>query len=123
MHRAVVADPSQASAHFGLGVTLYTERRIEEALACFTRALEINPDDVDSLLGAGNCNLEQRDFVAAEAHFRRAVAVDDGRATSHTHLGVALEAQDRAEDAQRLYRRAAQLSSDDDSFQSPRSTA
>jgi tetratricopeptide (TPR) repeat protein len=40
-------DPNQATMHFALGLTLSSLGKYEEAVACYRKAIEIDPKDAD----------------------------------------------------------------------------
>ena len=49
--------------HYRLGFALYYLHRAEEALTCFRRALELDPDDSDTLQFIGWCEAAQKTKV------------------------------------------------------------
>jgi arylsulfatase A-like enzyme/Tfp pilus assembly protein PilF len=50
---AIAADPAAARAHNGLGVVAAQQGRPEEAVACWKRAVELNPRDYQTLFNLG----------------------------------------------------------------------
>ena len=109
MRRAVTADPHACATHSNLAVVLQAQGRLDEAAACYLRALDIVPDDVQCLLNLGVCRVDQGAFAEGEALLRRAIAVDSGRARPWANLGVALAQQRRLDEAIAAFERADRL--------------
>ena len=51
----------------------------------------------------------QQQFADAEAHYRRAIAIDPDSVEAHNNLGIVLKAQGRLDDATRHYREALRI--------------
>ena len=69
------------------------------AIAAFQKELETNPNDFDANLNVGVDELHNRQFDAAEAHFRRALAVrpdDPGVLMQMANLNIAQDKRDAA---------------------------
>jgi Tfp pilus assembly protein PilF len=82
--------PERASAHCNWGEHLLQQDKLEEAKACFVRAIEIQPD-----LAKAHCNLgivlsRQGKIQEAEEAYREAVKHDPDMALAHLHLGTLL---------------------------------
>lgn len=90
MHKAVASDPESWEPHYGLGAVLQGQRRLDEAVDAFDGALLIDPNHIDALIASGVCQLDMGEFLAAEARFRRALALDGNDAGAWTNLGIAL---------------------------------
>src|ERR1700694_1410063 len=99
MRKAAAIDPGAWEAHFNLAVVLQAQKRLDESAANYECALEGHPGDFDCHIGLGNCRFGQDDAGAAEAQFRRAIAVDDRRATAWIHLGKVFTRQHLYADA------------------------
>ena len=63
-----------------------------EAIACFRRALELNPNHADAHDNLGVALQSRGEPAAAEACFRRALAHNPNYAEAHFNLGNALQA-------------------------------
>jgi tetratricopeptide (TPR) repeat protein len=121
--RAAELLPNDAEAHSNLGHALRAERRFEEAVASYQRALRINPnftpartflaavlqdraavqnDRGSQLRGAGRID-------EAERFFRQAIESAPGFALAHNNLAIVLRVEGRFTEALRSCRRALEL--------------
>jgi FkbM family methyltransferase len=109
MRKAVALEPDSWLAHFGLAAVLHAQKRLELAISEYERTIELRPDAFDCHTGLGNCAIDLNDPVVAEAHFRRATALDEKRSDGWADLGVALERQQRFAEAMEAYKKAERL--------------
>ena len=109
MREAVRMEPDSRGGHFGLGAVYQAQKRSDDAVAEFERALELQRGDFDCYIRLGNCSLDRRDPLTAEGYFRCAISGGGDRSAAWDDLGVALEHQDRYEEALNAFRRAAAL--------------
>ncbi|MGH7490384.1 MAG: tetratricopeptide repeat protein, partial [bacterium] len=109
MLRAVDAASDVSQSHFNLAVVLHAQQRHQESAASFERALSLGGGDFDIHIGLGNARLALGELAAAEAHFRRALALDDQRAVAWLLLGNAVGRQGMYDEALELFARADQL--------------
>ncbi len=80
MWRSVVeARPQSDRAHFGLGVALYREGRLDAALASLHRAIDLTPRYADAHFNLAVVYTARGDLESALASYRRAVALAPGR--------------------------------------------
>jgi Flp pilus assembly protein TadD len=70
---------------------LNDQGKVDEAIACFRKAIELDPKCANAHcdLGAILCDIK-RDYDGALTCFRKAVALDPKDAKAHHNLGVAL---------------------------------
>ncbi len=54
IQKIIAADPDISDAHFALGNILYKERRFQEAVAAFGKALDLKPDDSFAVINIAN---------------------------------------------------------------------
>lgn len=103
---AVERDPELGEAHHDLATTMRELGMAEDAVAHYRRALELMPDDADSLIGLGAalCDAGKLDDAIESLHRASEAHPDSGRAFAN--LGVALEAAGRDEDAVSAYAKA-----------------
>ena len=97
-----------AEAHVNLGVALKDQGRLDNALACFRRALELKPDYVEAHGNLGSALEEMGDFQGAEDSFRAALRHDSRSAFAHHKLAELLRGKLPEEDLaaqRRLLRR------------------
>jgi tetratricopeptide (TPR) repeat protein len=69
-------NPADASAHYNLGLIYQQRRQYEEALVCFTRAVEIDPEEIDAHYQLGRIAREQGRLTDAIRHFDAVVRRD-----------------------------------------------
>ena len=90
--------PDYAEAHSNLGNALKEQGKPDDAVACYRRALELNPD----FAGAeqpGNVLKDQGKLDEAVACCRRALELEPDFAEAHYHLGSALKDQGKLDEA------------------------
>ena len=111
MRRAVARAPEWRLAYVGLGSVLLAKGDSKGADEAFRTALDLDPDDFDTLNAYGVSKLNAGDPVGAEALFRRAIDVDESRPGAWTNLGAALAAAlaDRVGEAIKAFERAGAL--------------
>src|SRR5262249_15617064 len=98
-----------APAHFQLGSLLMNSKQYDAAIAHFHNALEIDPNDTDSLINLGSTQTNMgKDDVAFES-FRRAVEVDPNRLEAQFNLGIQLIKKQRPGEALTHLQKAYQL--------------
>ena len=98
--------PRSADVHNRLGRVLLAEGRAADAEASFRRALQIDPDYVDALVGLGQAALATGRFADALRFVDQAIELEPPLAEAHLARGRALEALSRPNDAQAAYFRA-----------------
>ena len=114
--RALESDGDVAPAQAGLGLALFALARYEEALGALETALALDPTAPSagelSLL-AGRAARELGRLDAADAHFRRAAAMDPDSAEPLTELSHLLFVRGRMDAAAEYLRRARELRPND----------
>ena len=84
-------NPSDADAHYQLGLIYQERRQFDEAKKRFTRAIEIDPTEADPALQLGRIAIEEGQPAEAVGWLRKAAALND-KCCSHEvwrELGVA----------------------------------
>ena len=109
---ALAAHPMANSARNNLGLLLVQQDRLDEAEACYHRAIELDPDFGRAHSNLGRLLLQQERFDEAEASFRRAIDLGADEPNSHNDLGVLYARQNRLDEAEAFYRWAIQLDPD-----------
>ncbi|HEX6201485.1 MAG TPA: tetratricopeptide repeat protein, partial [Thermoanaerobaculia bacterium] len=108
--RAVVADPASAAAWGRLGMVAHAHELFAEAAAAYRRAESLDRADVRWPYFLGDVlTVQGEDLAAAEAAFRRALALRPDYAPAHWRLGAAQVAQGEPEAAARALGRALEL--------------
>ena len=85
---AAAADPKNIARLIDLGVAESGARQFREAIATFTRGLEIEPNNALLLRWRGHRYLSVRDFDRASADLMRGAALDPSLYGLWYHLGV-----------------------------------
>jgi tetratricopeptide (TPR) repeat protein len=85
---AVAADPRNIARVIDLGVAQSGARQFREAIATFTRGLEIEPNNALLLRWRGHRYLSVRDFDRAYADLRRGSSLDPSIYGNWYHLGI-----------------------------------
>lgn len=79
-----------ATTYFNIGLAQFRLRRFNDALASFSKALDIKPDDAEYLDLLGNAHLELGQLVEGKAVLERAISVNPQYALAHYDLGTVL---------------------------------
>jgi tetratricopeptide (TPR) repeat protein len=109
---AVRATPENARAHNGLGRVLYMDGRIDEAVASYRRALEIERDYYHAQFNLGLAFADRRQYDEALGCFERAARLHPGRAEPRYRTASVLSAQGRDELAIAELQRAVEIDPD-----------
>ena len=88
------------------GIALFQKGQNQEALAAFRRVAAGSADAARARVWEGNCLLALRDFAAAEAAYRAAVALDAALPDAWNNLGNALALQGRRDEGRAAFARA-----------------
>jgi len=78
--------PNYAEAHNNLGNILKEQGKLKEAIACYRRALELNPKFAKVHLNLGDALKESGDFQGAEDCYRAALERDSRFTLAHYKL-------------------------------------
>lgn len=85
---ALAAEPRSVARIIDLGVAQSGARQFREAIATFTRGLEIEPDNATLLRWRGHRYLSVREFDRASADLTRGAALDPSIYGIWYHLGI-----------------------------------
>jgi len=98
--RAVASEPNDVSA---LQLMADVETKVAqwlEAKQAFERILALKTDDVESLLGLGQCELELKNYPAAVEKLKLVLRLDPTRLLAHYYLSRAFALMGRTADAE-----------------------
>jgi tetratricopeptide (TPR) repeat protein len=109
IRRAIAVNGRQAFYHSNLGNVLRAQGKVEEAVACFERALEIKPDHEEACYNLGNARQDQKKFDEAAALYMRALAVKPDYVDAWCNLGAVYRKQGRLDEAIRCFERALEI--------------
>ena len=116
--KATTLDPNFAEAYAawadllvgGAGDVVSMRKVIPRARELTARALELDPRSSNAHLALANMVFQfDRDWVQAEAEFRKSIELNPSNARAHRVFGLLLMALDRLEEAKEVLRRAIQL--------------
>lgn len=105
-------NPGIPDVHNDLGFILVGQRRIDEGLAEYRKALAIKPDFTKAMNNLGLALIGQRRYAEAIAQYQKALAIEPDYAFAHNNLGLALMYLDRASEALPHFQRAVVLAPD-----------
>jgi tetratricopeptide (TPR) repeat protein len=103
---ALAADPRNQQRILELGLAQAGVRQYREAIATFTRGLELAPDDATLLRWRGHRYLSVRELDLAEADLVRGLALDPFNYGILYHLGIVRFVQGDFDGAAALFERA-----------------
>jgi tetratricopeptide (TPR) repeat protein len=98
-----------SGVRYWIGTTYLKQQMPENALAQFQEALQLDPEDARSLLGAGHASLNLRRPAEALGFAKRAIAHEPINADAYFLAGLASRALDATTQATAFFERAATL--------------
>jgi tetratricopeptide (TPR) repeat protein len=106
-------NPNCWLAHHNLGFDLLQkEGRVDEAIAHFEKALEIDPATASTQFNLGDAFREKGQMDEAITHYRKALQIKPDYAEAHNGLGNALLQKGSLDEAITHYRKALQIKPD-----------
>ena len=96
-------------AHNNLGVYLYHEGHIEDAIAHYHKALQIDPNHFDTLYNLGAALAVQGRLDEAIENYRKALQINPDYSSALNNLGIALATKGQLDEAIKNYRKAIQI--------------
>lgn len=107
--RVIEIDPELALAYGNLGVALYNQGKLEEAIAAFRQAIRLQPRYGYAYNNLGIALADQGKLGGAIAAFRQVIQLYPTYAPSYNNLGLVLRQQGKIEEAIAAFRQAIQL--------------
>src|SRR2546426_2920279 len=104
------AAPDSAVARSKLGVALAQQGRLDEAIAEFSKALQLHPTYASAYSNLGNAYRAKGMLPEALAAYERALAIDPDYAIAHQNLGILYKQMGRVGEAVDHFKRATRLS-------------
>jgi type IV pilus biogenesis/stability protein PilW len=86
----IARNPNSSMAYNNLGIIYFNKGRMDEAMACCSKAVEIQPDSANAHFNLGHIFLRQGQLDEAVAHFQRVMEIQPNDAKAHSDLGLAL---------------------------------
>jgi tetratricopeptide (TPR) repeat protein len=99
-------------AHNNLGEALIQKGSVDEAIAHFQKALQINPDYAEAYYNLGEALLKKGNVDEAIAHFQKALQINPDFAEAHNNLGEALIQKGSVDEAIAHFQKALQINPD-----------
>jgi len=112
IQRAIALDGTVVTFHNNLGNVLKDQGKLDQALACYRRALELKPDYALAHNNLGLVLSGQGNLDGAVACYRRATELKPDFAEAHNNLGTALMHLGKLDEAVASFRRALELKPD-----------
>jgi predicted O-linked N-acetylglucosamine transferase (SPINDLY family) len=109
---AIACNNRVADLHCNMGLALQGLGRLDEGIASFTRAIELDAGHCEALNNLGYALKDQGRLEKAAARLRQALVLRPDYADAYINLGNVCEAQGQIEQAVAHYRRAAALRPD-----------
>jgi len=91
--------PDKAASYFYLADLYYEKGMLDEAIANYSKLLQINPDSVEGHSNLGTALTKQGRLDEAITHFTEAIQIDPYNAEVHGNLGTVLTKQGRVDEA------------------------
>lgn len=101
-------DPNHIEGHILMGSVLFAQEKKQEALAELNRAVDLNPQRVESYLSLARFYIQTNDITGAEKIYQRAISVGSGSAMAHYEYGKFLVGAQRLDQAEAEFHKAVQ---------------
>jgi predicted O-linked N-acetylglucosamine transferase (SPINDLY family) len=101
-----------AQAYLGLGAALKNQGKLDEALAAYRKAIEIEPDLVEASYNLGNALKTLGRLDEAVVAYRHTIRIRPGLLQAHCNLGNALCDQGQPDEAVAAFRQAIRIKPD-----------
>lgn len=98
-----------AGEWFAKGLTAFTAQRHQEAIAAFTKAMQLNPRDARAYINRGIIYAKTRHYRQARADFTKAIALDPQRADAYYAAGLVSVLLGDGQQAEQNFQVATQL--------------
>ncbi len=112
-NHALACTSQNKVAHVNLGAALAARKRLDEAVAQYQKALEIDPTYAKAYSSLGLALAARGRPDEALAQYRKALEMDPGDTDAYRNLAKALDSRGRSSEAIALLRQAVQLRPDD----------
>lgn len=94
---------SKADALMKEGEGLFSQGKLDEALAKYQQALEIDPKNYHAALFSGDIYLQRQDWAKAEIWYQKAIAIDPNKETAYRYSATPLMRQNKTDEARDRY--------------------
>ena len=105
----VKAAPANHKGHYNLGKQLKEQGKVDRAISCYLKALQIKHDYINAHHSLGNILKSQGKLSEAAYHYRQILRKDPNHIEANFNLGITFQLQDQVEQAVTYYRRTLEL--------------
>lgn len=109
LRRAVAANPDNICGLLRLAETRRAGGDLSEALQLYHKALNLDDNSIEALLGAADIYLSRENFERAELYYKKSFKLNRRIAGAHLNYGILLYRAGRKSEALEEYRQAAAL--------------
>jgi protein O-GlcNAc transferase len=102
-------NPDDAMLRQKLGILQYKNGMLDEAIASWTKASELDPDNVDTRNYLGKVLLDKEEYAQAADQFKKVLELDGNMATAYYNLAVVQECLGQPEAAVENYKKYVEL--------------
>jgi serine/threonine-protein kinase len=107
---ALAVRPAATAVYNNIGRALHAKGCVEEAIAEYQKAIEIDPKFAPARVNLGQIlSNDKHDYDGAIAYYKKALELDFDDAVAHFDLGIALKGKGQLEDALAEYQKAIAL--------------
>lgn len=97
------SENEQANSLMEAGEKAFTSGKIDDALAAYQKALQLDPKIYEAALFSGDMYLKKNDFPNAEIWYQKAIAIDPNRETAYRYSATPLMRQGKTAQARDRY--------------------
>lgn len=108
--RAAHLTPMDAEIQTNLGNLLKKKDFLNEAEACYRKALKIKPNLVQAQNALGLLLEGEKKYEEAEKHFKKAIAIQSSYTSAYINLGMCLYSQGKNEEARTILNKGLEVS-------------
>ncbi|HAO11496.1 MAG TPA: hypothetical protein DCQ51_10080, partial [Planktothrix sp. UBA8407] len=109
---AIQLDPKVAKSYTNLGIALYDQGKLDEAITSYRQVIQLDPKFAGAYINLGVALSDQGKLEEAITNYQKAIQLDPKSALAYTNLGIALYKQGKLEEAITNYQIALSLPDD-----------
>jgi tetratricopeptide (TPR) repeat protein len=102
-------NPKLAESYYNLGTVLRRKGSLDEAIACFHKAVAVDPNSASAYNNMGLTLAQKGSVEEAIACFRKAIECDPKLAEAHHNLGLGLQVKGQLDEAIACFRKAVEF--------------
>lgn len=107
----IIKSGPDADSYYKLGMILQEKGQIDEAIKCFEKAAEIQPDFIEVFYILGIIYQSSKQYIEAIAHYEKVLHIDQNHVQSHNNLGTIYRQMGRLDDALIHHKKALEIDS------------